>query len=287
MYRLLKTETNDEKAKKMMNIMSEYEMLREEDKIKLNYYETVSEDKILKLFESGKLTEEELFEIGKQKNISNKLIEFGKAKTFSKIKATNYMKFLPKTEIIKMVAFGEIPYDFLIYANLSKDDIFQIVQDHLNNRDKSEIGENFEDQYNNLLQMLVKGRDKLPKNLQISSKELLEQYGKTINGTMLESLVYDGCIDSADVINIMSINQVLKLICENEFDIFPDEKVLEYYSDEKLTDMFLFDEMDELFVNRYKKILGENFEEKSKNVFKNVNSRIINNSEMLLLFCRN
>ena len=242
-----------------------YGVLDERDKVELEYYINCGESEILELYEQGKLSEEDLYRIGIQKNVMEKIVKLKGNSKSTHLKIRKYMKFIPKVERIKMAVEGEIPYDYLAYADVTKQDLIMYLN--------GEMG------------VSIINNSNLPEDLKITSDDILDCYGRAdetgrtiISGTRLHIYVYSGLIESKKVIDIMEKNKVLRIAGER--DLFEDEEVSSYYSNDMLSAMFFAGEMDEEFVRKYKELSGERFDERAEELVTTIKEQIMNNPDI-------
>ena len=249
---------NEAQRKKYIEYLMPYEILGLNDLIDLEYYTDIPKSEVLEEYkdENGKLSDEVLQSLSELS--MEKIVDLKNSKhKVSSNKIKRYTQFIPNDFLITMAEHNQIPYSYLEYSNITKKDIFSM-------------------RYEAIVSVLH-NIDKYPEKLRITSQDILDEYGKTINGSRLYKFVMYGFVDSKQVIDIIRLNKVLRLSGELEENLYNDEEVLSYYSSTRLAEMFLIGEIDTNFIEKYQSALNsqEKFEKKSELAIEQIKQKIM------------
>ena len=249
---------NEAQRKKYIEYLMPYEILGLNDLIDLEYYTDIPKSEVLEEYkdENGKLSDEVLQSLSELS--MEKIVDLKNSKhKVSSNKIKRYTQFIPNDFLITMAEHNQIPYSYLEYSNITKKDIFSM-------------------RYEAIVSVLH-NIDKYPEKLRITSQDILDEYGKTINGSRLYKFVMYGFVDSKQVIDIIRLNKVLRLAGESEENLYNDEEVLSYYSSTRLAEMFLTGEIDTNFIEKYQSALNsqEKFEKKSELAIEQIKQKIM------------
>lgn len=251
------------RRKKLITNILPYKILNFSDLVALRYYTDIPKSSELDEYrdENGNFSEDTkqaLAELSMERLLKLKSLK-GKV-TGNRIK--RYSQYIPSDFFINMVEWGQIPYSYLEHSNVTKKDIFSL---------KYEV-----------LISVLEHQDDYPENLKITSQDILDEYGKTINGSRLYKLIMYRYVDSKQVIDVIRKNKVLRLSGEPEENLFGDEEVFSYYSSTKLSEMFLTGNIDSDFIEKYKKELNDEelFQKKSEAAIEQIKFNIMTNIEI-------
>lgn len=240
-----------------------YKILSFTDLADLEYYTDIPKEKELDLYrdENGNLSDEDqqtLTELSIQKILRLEKSKHG----VSKSKVKFYSQYIPKSFLIDMVQVDRIPVEYLIYAGINKQDIFN-------------------SKYETLISVL-ENRENYPRSLRITSQDILDEYGKSINGSEFYKIAMYGYVDSKQVIDVVNKNKVLRLSGEKENNLFEDEEVLAFYSSTKLAEMFCTGKIDSEFMKKYKELLNDDglFERESESSIEQIKFKIMKDSRI-------
>lgn len=229
----------------------------------LGYYTDIPNEQELNLYrdENGDFSEnakQVLADLSAMK--IKELAESKKNPTATKIR--KYLEFMPADLIISMAESGSIPYSYLEHSNLTKLDLFAL-------------------RYEGLVSVLS-NIQKFPPKMRITSNDILDQYGRFVDGSRIYRLAMYGFIDSKDVIRIADKNRVLRLSNYPEEDLFGEDEILGFYSEDRLTSMFLTGNIDGEFVEKYKGLLNndEAFNRKSELIIEQIKFKIMMDTEI-------
>ena len=249
---------NEAQRKKYIEYLMPYEILGLNDLIDLEYYTDIPKNEVLEEYrdENGKFPDEVLQSLTELS--MGKITELEKSKhRVSSNKIKRYTQFIPADFLITMAERQQIPYSYLEHSSITKKDIFSM-------------------RYEAIVSALH-NMDKYPERLRITSQDILNEYGKTINGSRLYKFVMYGFVDSKQVIDIIRLNKVLRVAGESEENLYDDEEVLSYYSSTRLAEMFFEGEIDVDFIEKYKSALNspEVFEKKSEYSIEQIKQNIM------------
>lgn len=252
-----------QKRDELISYIKPFKILNFKDLVDLHYYSDVPKPLELQEFreENGEFSEETKQALAELSCF--KLSELKKSKhKVSHNKVKNYTQYIPSEILIKMAEWGEIPYEYLEYSDVNKQDIFN-------------------SQYEVIISVL-ENMDKYPEKLRITSQDILDEYGKSVNGSRFFKLAMYGYVESNRVIDVASKNKVLRLSGEPEENLFDEEEIKSFYSSTKLAEMFFRDEIDLDFIRKYKELLNdrEAFERKSELAIEQIKQKIMTDSEI-------
>lgn len=230
-YELISTEFYKNKAANIKWLL-DFKYMTKQQVLEYKFFDEINIDEVIELKEN--LNEEDTDEY-----VQYKLNEYlsQKNKKISTLKKIFY--FLPKCELIKLYVDGKISDAEFKIMKISKDDIFELSTDMILN--------------------ILNKRTYLPVKINITSKDIINQYGKSLTGNDIKEFLKDGFVDSKDFINIFYINEALKLANYNEELMIKDDEIDEYYNEEILVNLYENGELVESqFVERYKKFINRN-----------------------------
>lgn len=232
-------------------------ILTEADKIPYGYYADYTPEQLEQLFKEKEFTKREKIEIVSQAfAVESGKQEYAKAKgkKTNNSKRIKLINLLPPDEILDTFINGVLSEEEFLKAKVTKKDILELP-------------------YEMLLEVLSDKNDILPRELKIISRDLVNQYGRTLNGTAIYNLARYGYIEPDDFIEVYEINKALKMT-DYEESMFEDEELSAYYTPGILLDMkengklspkFLqsyleledFENHPELFKSKSKMLVGE------------------------------
>lgn len=240
-------------------------VLQEKDKIELQYYEDYSAQDLIKLFspkknspDESRFTEDEMGEIFAQCFVYIKDTQRNakqKGMRFDDTKVINLLNLAAESEIVGMFAEGYITTEEFCRT--------RVVKKHTN-RDTKEImlEKMLQGKYipriiqvdevgkiisikesNEVLEPVDRLRifletlnSSLPEEIQLTSPDFVNSYGKRLNGSSLNKLLMDGYIYPEDLIEVFEINKALSAVHDEE-NMFSNEELKAYYTPTVLVKM--------------------------------------------------
>lgn len=215
-----------------IKFFTEMNILLPIDKPQLGYYDRCTADQLQSYKKKGELTDnkiriiiDRIIEKEREKNDSNTHDN----KYFRKIVACVNM--LEPVEILQRYCNGQITVEDLDKTKARKEDLFLL---------------SLED-----LLPLLRGEKKLPKRFEITSKDIINNYGKTINGMHLAIFISEGLVNSEDVIDVASINEALSHTDYDQDLVYDNDEIKDYYSPLRLILMYENKKLTPEFVKKY------------------------------------
>lgn len=188
-------------------------ILVEEDKIPLEYYRDYSPEMLEKLFEEQDFQEREKIEVVSQAFAEERRkqeLSGKKSKQPYNTRIVKLINLLPTSEILDVFMSGVLTTEEFTRTRITKKDLLEVP-------------------YEELLEILSDKNDMLPDRLKITSKDLVNAYGRTLNGTTLYKLALYGYIEPEDFIEVHEINKALRLT-DYEDVMYDDEELRAYYT---------------------------------------------------------
>jgi len=263
-YQLIESLTLEERNKYIC-FFRDLNLIDKKDLISLGYYSSLSLSKVIKLKDSGEITQEDFerilyidFAIERQKQ------EEKNGKKSNRI--LDIIRLMPKEHLIDMYFNGEITLKELSDSGITKNDLFNVSYETL----ISILTVAYDSQTEN--DRMFSDGEMFPKRLRISSKDIINQYGRTINGKVLYKLLSYGYIQDADLIDVVDKNRALEALSHVEesqeatlYDedmIMDNDEVFAFYSPSKLINMQNTGSLDITFIDKYVRALD--FENRPK-----------------------
>ena len=262
-----------EKRKNYIDRFISFGVLREEDKIPLQYYAMLSPEMLEKLFEEKNFSDKDKTEIISQAFVQERAkqqkISYKKGKKITNNRIVHLVNLLSTPEILDIFLSGILTNEELSKTRVTKKDLLTMP-------------------YEALLEILSDKNDLLPKNLKITSRDLLNEYGRTRNGNEIFKLAKYGYIDPQDLIEVYEINKVLRNTGYDE-PIFEDDKLRDYYTPELLVQMNRDNKISSKFIQEYLELFDfennpELFRIRSQALFTELERRDNNNIEDNVLY---
>lgn len=246
-----------EKRKAYLDRFMPFGIVTEKDKVEFEYYSDYTPEMLEKLFQEQEMEADEKREVvsqafaheRKKQETSEK-----NAKKGSNRKIVQLMNLLPVNEILEVFLADLLTIEEFTKTKVTKKDILNLP-------------------YEMLLEILINKNDVLPENLRIKSKDIVNQYGRTLNGSDIYQLSQDGYIEPQDLIEVYEINKALKSIAYEE-EMLEEEELRAYYTPailmkmremktltprflEKLLELQDFENQPELFRMKSKMLVEE------------------------------
>ena len=262
--------------KKYIDRFIQLGILNEKDKVDLEYYIDFPIHKIKELFETGVINREELITIVAQifyfdRNPNELNPKENKKKNKYSNRVVNAMNLLRPLEILDMYLNSGLTDEEFSKTKIKKEDILATCK----------VG---------ILCYLLRKNDNVPERLKITSKDLINLYGKTIGedgtlineeskneeeaiwkdgntfgGSTMDELIRCNLIKPEDVIDIYEINKALVHTDFNEEMLYDNYEIIAYYTPRVLLNMTLQDKLTQDFVQKYREMLDF---ENNKEVFR-------------------
>ncbi len=269
-FEALKIIRQQELRKKYIDRLIDLNVLEERDKVDLVYFLNLPISEIKKFISENVLTDYEITELVVQKCIELRDLESRASDSKKQKHRGNYNSKIVETvnllsgyEIADAYVTGSgdlITENEFVRTKVTKDDILLLP-------------------YNSIIEFLEeKNTDTLPKRLKVTSKDLINKYGRNFSGEAIYKFFERGYIELGDLIDIFEINKALRASgFDGEF--FDDDELRAIYSSEVLFDMKEKDELTPEFIEKYKNMYE--FDKKPE-VF-NIKSRLLADSLRELL----
>lgn len=252
--------------KKYIDRFVELGILKDKDKVDLQYYADAPISKIKKLFNNGTISKEELVTIVAQiyyfdRNPDELDQKENKKKNKYNNRVVSAMDLLEPIEILDMYLNSGLTDEEFFKTKIKKEDILSTCK----------VG---------ILCYLLQKNDDVSERLKITSKDLINLYGKTIGedisltskkledeedvvwregntfgGSTMDRLIRCNFIDSEDVIDIYEINKALVHTDFDKDELYDDCEVIAYYTPRVLLNMALQDKLNPDFVQKYREML--------------------------------
>lgn len=272
--------------KKYIDRFIELGILNEKDKVDLEYYVDFSISKIKELLDNGTISRDELVTIVAQiyyfdRNPDELYPKENKKKNKYSSRVVSAMNLLEPIEILDMYLNGGLKDEEFCRTKIRKEDILATCK----------VG---------IVCYLLEKNDKVPERLKLTSKDLINLYGKTIGGDIalpseksedvdleneeeendedgillegntfgdstMDHLIRCGFIEPEDVIDIYEINKVLVHTDFDKDELYDDYEVIAYYTPRVLLNMALKEKLTLDFVEKYREMLDF---ENNKEVFR-------------------
>lgn len=224
------TKLDDGRRKEFLEYLNLMQIFDKNELMSAGYYDDFSIDKLCGLRANGDLSNEDVESIA---NIQY-MLEIYKSQ-MSKKKPTKLRKLLPlmsKQDVVDLFFNNMVSVKDLKYSGIKKEDLFHL-------------------KYETLIAILSEN-EKFPGDLRITSKDIINQYGRNITGNVLYKLINYGYVQDEDVIDVISINEVLRRVDYDEDFIFDDTEVSSFYNAPKIMSMYRKGKLTPEFVSKYK-----------------------------------
>ena len=264
------------KRKKYIDRFIELGVLNEKDKVDLEYYADFPISKIKELLNNGTISRDELVTIVAQiyyfdRNPDELDQKENKKKSKHSNRVVNAMNLLEPIEILDMYLHGGLTDEEFNKTKIKKEEILSTCK----------VG---------ILCYLLQKNDNVPERLKITSKDLINLYGKTIGGDIdltsekseddedavwregntfggstMDQLIRCNFIEPEDVIDIYEINKALVHTDFDKDELYDNYEVIAYYTPRVLLNMALKEKLTQDFVQKYREMLDF---ENNKEVFR-------------------
>lgn len=256
-YRILNTDSkhilnNEVSVQKKKSIIDTYlgiGMIKKSDLYSFGYYDDMTLREIEESINKGELTREEGEFLGTKRLLG---YHERKEQKVSKEKLKRVMNLISCRSLITMFLSDELTVEEFQLSQVEKEDLFTCG-------------------YEGLIAILSE-MDKFPKRLVINSKDIINQYGRTLTGTMIYKLIRYGYVQEEDVIDIVRINRILAKTDYDEDFIFDDDEVKSYYDSERIFNMYKQGKLNPEFLE---KLISVFEYDKNEQVFENKSKMLI------------
>lgn len=208
-------------------------VLQETDKISLGYFLELDAKKVKEFIEKNNLSEEDKIELVARSFVYEREKEDSRKKRHKQNhnnKVVGIANLLDAEVIIGMFLGKDLTSDEFARTKVRKEDLLAAP-------------------YEALICLLGR-KEELPENLRIESKDIINAYGRSLNGDTILKLLDYGYIESQDFIEIYEINKALKHI-DDESSLLEDESIKAYYTSSVLLKMKEDGKISPEFVQKY------------------------------------
>jgi len=223
-----------------------YGVAIEEDKVQFGYYAGRSPEELKQIFEEKNFTKDDIVEVVSQAfAFESEKQEYSRSRgrKVNNNRRVKILNLLPPDEIIDTYIHDIISDEEFFKTKVTKQDLFEI-------------------QYDMLIKIMSDKNAKLPSRLKITSKDLINQYGRTLTGAAIYDLTENGWILPEDLIEVYEINKAL-VMTELEEYILENEELELFYTPEVLLDMKEKGKLTPRFLRSYLEM--EDFENNPEN----------------------
>ena len=268
-FTILSREKNFNLRKLWINRIEEFGILDVEDKVVLSYYSNLSPEELKKLFDEGIIADNQKLTVVMDACKYKRLEEKKVAKKRANSGVINIINTLLSSDyIVKLYTyFDEIKEENEInFREFIRDDEF--IRSKVKKEDILNVD------FETLTVFLRDKNPKMPNSLKITSKDLINQYGKLFDGQQIYKLAVYGFIDSQVLIEVYEINEALKYI-NYDGRILENDELDEFYSPKALIGMKLNGDISPKFAQSYVEMQDfennkEKFKEKSESLIENL-----------------
>ena len=182
---ILDKEVSVQKKKSIIDTYLRIGMIDKSDLYSLGYYDDLNLREIEEFIKRGEISEEDGELLGIKRLLGYHEKEGQKV---SKEKLKRTMNLISNRTLITMFLKNELTVEELQFSQVEKEDLFTCG-------------------YEGLIAILSE-MDRFPRRLVINSKDIINQYGRTLTGTMIYKLIRYGYVQEEDVIDIIRINTI-------------------------------------------------------------------------------
>lgn len=223
-----------EKRKRYVDRFTDFGIFNEKDKLLLEYYADAPMYIINSFCEKENLSYEEKVILVSQIYHYERNLEKKKNNNSKKVnsKIVSAMNLLEGTTIADTYLHNDLSDEEFSRTIVTKSDILQLpyslIMDYLENRN-----------------------DRVPERLKITSKDLVNSYGRFLSGDTIYKFVLYGYITPQDFIGVYEINKVLSRIDADMKGAYTTEELKEFYKPEILIKMRKSNSLTPEFIEKY------------------------------------
>lgn len=237
--------------KKVADRFIGFEIFSPKDRVGLGYYTDEPISRVEEAIKNGDIEEDdissvvsEIYSYERELEEDRKKSDKDKSKRKYNPRVIGAMNLLDSSDIVDVYLNDGLNEEEFIRTKVKKTDILSLP-------------------YSALLKFLYEKNDKMSGAMKITSKDLVNSYGKSLNGAIVQKLAYYGYIEPQDLIEVYEINKALRAV---KYDnILEDDELKKFYTPSVLIDMKERKTLTPEFIERYLELQDfENNEESLK-----------------------
>lgn len=207
-------------GKKYMDRFVSLGILDLKDKVMLGYYADYTPEMLEKVFEKEDLSDQDKINIVSQAFA----LERKKQELSGKKNKNGYNGRI--VQLVNLLAVEEI-IDVFMNKILTEE---EFIRTKVTRKDLLALP------YEDLLELLTNRNDSLPQHLKITSRDLLNEYGRNLTGNTICKLALYGYIEPQDLIEVFEINKALRMVSD-EKDILEEGELRAFYTPSRIIGM--------------------------------------------------